>query len=152
MTDTDLAVAARVALALVLAASGTGKAFARAVPGRTSGAGDTVVAVGELALAALLLVVDAAWPAYTAGAVFALYTGVLVTRVLRHDRRPCNCFGALSRDRELSVATLLRNAWFLALAIVATGTATVHEPSAVLATVIAGVALAAVSTGLAVST
>ena len=62
-----------------------------------------------------------------------MFTVVLVRRIVRNDRRPCNCFGAASAKRDLSIGSLLRNTWFLVLALIATGTATMQEPSAVLA-------------------
>jgi hypothetical protein len=75
-----------------------------------------------------------------------------VRRVVKNDRRPCNCFGAASSTQDLSVGSLLRNTWFLVLAIVATGAATMQEPSAVFATLLVGVGLAAVSAVLVVRT
>jgi hypothetical protein len=155
VTADDVALAARVVVALILVASGVGKliAVAHILPTfRGRGATYTVVAsatalslpVAELVLAALLLSVDATWPAYVAVVVFAAFTVVLVRRIVRDDRRPCNCFGAAARTRALSVGSLVRNGWFLALAVLGTG-AVVHEPSAVGATLLVGVAFAGVS-------
>jgi hypothetical protein len=106
----------------------------------------------ELALAALLLLVDAAWPSWLALATFLVFTVVLVRRIVRNDRRPCNCFGAASAKRDLSIGSLLRNTWFLVLALIATGTATMEEPSALLGTVLIGCGFLAVSAVLVVRT
>jgi hypothetical protein len=163
MTANDVALAARVVVALVLVASGVGKLLgvSRAVRGYRAQFGGyawvaAVVALAlpiyELALAVLLLVVDAAWPSYLALATFVGFTIVLIRRVIRHDRRPCNCFGAASRRRDLSIGSLLRNTWFLVLALVATGAATMQEPSAVFATLALGLGFATVSAVLVVRT
>jgi hypothetical protein len=77
---------------------------------------------------------------------------VLVRRIVRNDRRPCNCFGAASSTRDLSMGSLFRNTWFLALALIATGTATMQEPSAILGTVLLGCGFLAVSAVLVVRT
>lgn len=161
MTTTDVAVAARFVVALVLIASGIGKlvgvmrgldTFRREFGGYASVAVAAALPLGELVLAALLLLVDSAWPGYVALGAFVAFTGVLIRRMLKQDRRPCNCFGAASRKRALSVGSLLRNTWFMVLAIVATGAATLHEPSAVAATVLLGCGLAGVSAVLVVRT
>jgi hypothetical protein len=163
MTGEDVALAARVVVAVVLVASGVGKLLAlRPAVGeyRAEFGGyawiSVVVALAlpvyELVLAALLLFVDAAWPSWLAVATFGVFTAVLVRRIARDDRRPCNCFGAASSKRNLSIGSLVRNTWFLALALVATGTATMAEPSAVLATVLLGCGLLAVSAVLVVRT
>jgi Methylamine utilisation protein MauE len=163
MTGTDVAVAARVVVALILVVSGCGKLLA--LPGSIAAAGDqfrgpprvrvavaVALPVAELVLALLLLFVDAAWPSYLALGAFVVFTVVVVRRLVEGDRRPCNCFGAAARPRGLSVGSLARNAWFVALAIVATGAATVHEPSAFLATLVVGLGFAAVSAMLVVRT
>jgi hypothetical protein len=163
MTGTDVALAARVVVALILVASGVGKLLAvrRSAHsygqqfGGNAGVGLAValaLPVYELALAVLLLVVDAAWPSWLALATFVVFTIVLARRVVTNDRRPCNCFGAASSTRDLSVGSLLRNTWFLVLALVATGAATLQEPSAVFATLLLGCAFAAVSAVLVVRT
>jgi len=81
-----------------------------------------------------------------------VFTGVLARRLLKQDRRPCNCFGAASSRRALSTGSLLRNTWFLVLALLATGAATVHAPTALIATLLVGAAFAAVSAVLVVRT
>ncbi|MDQ1430849.1 MAG: Methylamine utilization protein MauE [Actinomycetota bacterium] len=163
MTANDIALAARVVVALVLVVSGVGKLLGvRQSIGRYRAqfAGYAWVAVAvaltlpvyELVLAGLLLFVDASWPSYLALATFVAFTIVLVRRVVRNDRRPCNCFGAASRQRTLSIGSLVRNTWFLVLALVATGAATMQEPSAVFATLVVGLGFAAVSAVLVVRT
>jgi len=162
VTADDVALAARVVVAIVLVASGVGKLLAvrqsihgyRAQFGRY--AWITVLTalalpVYELALAALLLLVDAAWPSWLALATFLVFTVVLVRRIVVDDRRPCNCFGAASK-RDLSLGSLFRNTWFLALALVATGATTMSEPTAVLGTVLLGCGFLAVSAVLVVRT
>jgi hypothetical protein len=163
MTANDIALAARVVVALVLVVSGVGKLLGvqHSIRGyRAQFAGYAWIAVVvalalpvyELVLAGLLLLVDASWPSYLALATFAAFTIVLVRRVISNDRRPCNCFGAASRQRTLSIGSLLRNTWFLVLALAATGAATLQEPSAVLATLVLGLGFAAVSAVLVVRT
>jgi len=163
MTANDVALAARVVVAVVLIASGTAKLLgvrsaARGYRARFGGYAWIALAVAlalpvyELVLAVLLLVVDAAWPSYVALLTFVVFTAVLVRRIVRNDRRPCNCFGAASSTRDLSIGSLLRNTWFLVLAIVATGAATMQEPSAAFATVLVGCALLGVSAVLVVRT
>jgi hypothetical protein len=163
MTTNDIALAARVVVALVLVASGVGKllgmrASVRGYRAQFGGYAWIAVVVAlalpvyELVLAAVLLFVDAGWPSYLALATFAAFTVVLVRRVIRNDSRPCNCFGAASRKRDLSIGSLVRNTWFLVLALVATGAATMQEPSAVFATLLLGLALAGVSAVLVVRT
>jgi hypothetical protein len=163
MTANDIALAARVVVALVLVVSGVGKLLGvrQSVMGyRAQFSGYAWIAVVvalalpvyELVLAGLLLFVDASWPSYLALATFVAFTVVLVRRVITNDRRPCNCFGAASRQRALSIGSLLRNTWFLVLALVATGAATMQEPSAVFATLVLGLAFAAVSAVLVVRT
>jgi hypothetical protein len=163
VTAADVALAARVVVALILVASGMGKlvgALRMAPTFRGQGTLYTTVAIGtavslpvaELVLAALLLFVDAAWPAYLAVLAFVIFTVVLVRRMLRDDRRPCNCFGAATKKRNLSTGSLVRNTWCLVLAVIGTGAATMQEPSAVWATALVAVAFGGVSAVLIVRT
>jgi Methylamine utilisation protein MauE len=163
VTADDVALAARVVVAIVLMVSGLGKLVAlRQSVGQLrskfggypwiTGVVALALPVYELVLAALLLFVDAAWPSWLALATFGVFTVVLVRRIVVDDRRPCNCFGAASTRRNLSIGSLLRNTWFLALALVATGTATMAEPSAVLGTVLVGAGFLAISAVLVVRT
>jgi hypothetical protein len=163
VTADDVALAARVVVALVLVASGVGKLLAvrQSISEYREQFGGyawitVLVALAlplyELALAALLLFVDATWPSWLALATFAVFTVVLVRRIVINDRTPCNCFGAASTKRDLGIGSLLRNSWFLALAVIATGATTMAEPSAMLATVLLGCGFLAVSTVLVVRT
>jgi hypothetical protein len=163
VTANDVALAARVVVALILVASGVGKLLGVRDAARTyrqqfgSYAWVALLValalpVYELVLAVLLLVVDTAWPSYLALATFVVFTIELVRRVVKNDRRPCNCFGAGSSKRNLSIGSLLRNTWFVVLAIVATGAATMQEPSAVFATLLLGCGFLAVSAVLVVRT
>ncbi len=150
MTANDVALAARVVVALVLVVSGVGKLLAL----RQSSARGVALLLPlcELVLAGLLLFVDATWPSWLALVTFAAFTVVLVRRVVIDDRRPCNCFGAASRGRELSGESLFRNTWFLVLALIATGATTMQAPSAVFATLLLGLGFAVVSVALVVRT
>jgi hypothetical protein len=163
MTADDVALAARVVVAIVLVVSGVGKLVAirqsvRRFRAQFGGYAWITVLVAfalpvyELGLAALLLFVDATWPSWLALATFAVFTVVLVRRIVVDDRRPCNCFGAASTRRNLSIGSLLRNTWFLALALVATGTTTMAEPSAVPGTVVVAAGFLAISAVLVVRT
>ena len=163
MTADDVALAARVVVAIILVVSGVGKLLAvrqsirqyRVQFGRYACI-TVLVALAlplyELALAALLLFVDATWPSWLALATFAVFTVVLVRRIVINDRSPCNCFGAASTKHDLGIGSLLRNSWFLALALIATGTATTSEPTAMLGTVLLGCGFLAVSAVLVVRT
>jgi hypothetical protein len=163
VTADDVALAARVVVAIILVVSGLGKLLAfgptfRASRSEYGGYAWITLLVAlalpvyELVLAVLLLVVDASWPSWLALLTFAAFTVVLVRRIVRNDRRPCNCFGAASAKRDLSIGSLLRNTWFLVLALIATGTATMQEPSAMLGTVLLGCGFLAVSAVLVVRT
>ena len=86
MTANDVALAARVVVALILVASGVGQAARRAPGGAHATAQQfgryawvallvaLALPVYELVLAVLLLVVDAAWPSYLALATFVVFT------------------------------------------------------------------------------
>ncbi len=163
MTANDVALAARVVVAIILVASGVGKLLAlrqslHSYRVQFGGYAWISVLVAvllplyELALAALLLFVDATWPSWMALATFAVFTVVLVRRIVSNDRRPCNCFGAASTKRALSIGSLLRNTWFLALALVATGATTLAEPTAVLGTALLACGFLAVSAVMVVRT
>lgn len=155
MTADDVALAARVVVAIILIVSGVGKILALGPTFRAGGSGFLValaLPLYELILAVLLLAVDASWPSWLALLTFAAFTVVLVRRIVRNDRRPCNCFGSASATRDLSIGSLLRNTWFLVLALIATGSATMQEPSAMLATVLLGCGFLAVSAALVVRT
>ncbi len=60
-------------------------------------------------------------PAFAAVGLLALFTGAVVANLLRENAAPCPCFGAVAVERPVSGRTLFRNAWLLALAVIATG-------------------------------
>jgi hypothetical protein len=162
VTATDVAVAARVVVALVLLASGAGKLVAlprTTVAFRQDLGRYAWIAFGvaialplvEVLLAAALLFVDAVWPTYLAVAAFVVFTAVLVRRIVKDDRRPCNCFGAAASKRAVSTLSLVRNGWFLVLAVLATGASSVHEPTATVETVVLGAVFAGISAVLIVA-
>ena len=156
MTFTDLSVAARVVVALVLVTSAVAKLWTlRRVPaGRLELGGYVVVTVAvaaglpaaELAVAAQVLFVDGQWPVLVAALLFAAFTIVLARRLAAGDRRPCNCFG--QGTRSVSSASMVRNGWFLALAVVASGADGVGDAPHGAVTIAAGVVLAGVSAAL----
>jgi methylamine utilization protein MauE len=125
----SLAEAARLTVGIVLVVSGVGKLVARrgsqvelggfGVPATLVPAAALAIPVAELVVALLVLVVPARWPVWLAVAAFALFTGVVVAELQRGVTAPCRCFGSLS-TRPMSTRALLRNTWFLALAVVAT--------------------------------
>lgn len=76
---------------------------------------------GGLALA-LVLVHGAAWPAFLAIAVLALFTGAVVANLLGERPAPCPCFGPPTAGaRPVSAATVARNGYLVALAVLGTG-------------------------------
>ena len=52
----------------------------------------------------------------------------------------------------VSTLSLVRNGWFLVLAVLATGASSVHEPTATVETVVLGVVFAGISAALVVRT
>ena len=76
---------------------------------------------GGLGLA-LVLVQGAAWPAFLAIAVLALFTGAVVANLIGERPAPCPCFGPPTAGaRPVSAATVARNGYLVALAVVGTG-------------------------------
>jgi hypothetical protein len=119
----ELAEAARWAIGGVLAVSGTAKLVGSRRGAAGPGVGGILVlplSMVELATAGALLIVDAVWPVWLALAMLAVFTGVVFASLLRGTTAPCNCFGALN-TKPVSSWALVRNAWFVALAVVATG-------------------------------
>jgi hypothetical protein len=153
LTFTDLGVAARAVIALVLVTSAVAKIWTLPrVPTRRPELGGYVVVtvavaaslpVVELAVAALVLFVDGQWPVVLAALLFAVFTVVLARRLAAGDRRPCNCFG--QGTRAVSSASIVRNGWFLALAVVASGADSVGDAPHGTVTIAVGVVLAGVS-------
>jgi hypothetical protein len=76
---------------------------------------------GGLGLA-LVLVQGAAWPAFVAIAVLALFTGAVVANLIGDRPAPCPCFGPPTAGaRPVSAATVARNGYLVALAVLGTG-------------------------------
>ena len=127
----SVALVARVDLAAAFALSAATKIAGRAelargledfgVPG--SGAVATVLPPAEAALAALLVTVrQEAWPAFLAIAVLAVFTAAVVANLTGGHPAPCPCFGPPSAGaRPVSAATVARNGYLVALAVLATG-------------------------------
>ncbi|HMG28478.1 MAG TPA: MauE/DoxX family redox-associated membrane protein [Acidimicrobiia bacterium] len=127
-----LVFAARVTVAVVLAYAAfakmheagrlPGQMRAIGVPPPLSVAAAVVVPTVELVIAlALLGFPYSPVPAFAAIAVLALFTGVVIANLTSGQRKPCPCFGAVAVERPVSSLALVRNAWLLALAIIATG-------------------------------
>ena len=79
--------------------------------------------VVEGGLAAVLVMVrGAAWPAFLAVAVLALFTGAVVANLIGGRPAPCPCFGPPTAGaRPVSAATVVRNGYLVALAVLGTG-------------------------------
>lgn len=76
---------------------------------------------GGLALA-LVLVPGEAWPAFLAVAVLAVFTGAVVANLIGDRPAPCPCFGPPTAGaRPVSAATVARNGYLVALAVLGTG-------------------------------
>jgi hypothetical protein len=82
-----------------------------------------VLPVVEGGVAAFLVAVpDAAWPAFLAIAVLAVFTGAVIANLLGGAPKPCPCFGPPGADaRPVSAATVARNGYLVALAVIGTG-------------------------------
>jgi uncharacterized membrane protein YphA (DoxX/SURF4 family) len=123
-----LAAAARIVLAATFVISAIAKlASWRALPGamvafgvprRYASAAAVAVPVGELVLAALLVVFwSASWPAWLAVVLLAGFTVLVVRAAARHV--PCPCFGA-GNGGPANAMSVVRNGVLLALAVLAT--------------------------------
>lgn len=99
-----------------------GQLRAFGVPGGLSVATAVAVPVVELTIGfSLFAFPNSSVPAFAAVALLALFTGAVLANLLRENAAPCPCFGAVAVERPVSGRTLFRNAWLLALAILATG-------------------------------
>jgi hypothetical protein len=127
-----LVFAARGTLAIVLAYAAVAKLHeARRLPGQMRAFGVPValsvatavlVPVIEFAIGVSLFAFpNSSVPAFAAVALLALFTGAVLANLGRENPAPCPCFGAVAVERPVSGRTLVRNAWLLALAILATG-------------------------------
>ena len=77
----------------------------------------------EAGLAVLLVTVrDQPWPAFLAIGVLALFTGAVVANLVGGRPAPCPCFGPPGAGaRPVSAATVARNGYLVALAVLGTG-------------------------------
>lgn len=150
----EVALAARITLASALLVSGVAKLLAGArldalvpgLPDRWQPALARVVPVVELA--AVIALLAAPWTPAAAWAtvgLLAVFTVALFLALTRPEPVPCNCFGAMS-ERPVGGASLVRNGWLIALAVVATGT---ERPVHALAVATLVVAFGAITTVLA---
>jgi hypothetical protein len=88
---------------------------------------------GGLALA-LVLVRGEAWPAFLAVAVLALFTGAVVANLIGGRPAPCPCFGPPTAGaRPVSAATVARNGYLAALAVLGSGATAGASVGAVIA-------------------
>jgi len=126
-----VALVARITLAATFALSAATKladrpGFARALQAfglRRSEALSLALPVVEGGLAALLVLVRTeAWPAFLAVAVLALFTGAVVANMIGGRPAPCPCFGPPTAGaKPVSAATVARNGYLVALAVLGTG-------------------------------
>lgn len=127
-----LVFAARVTVACVLAYAAFAKLLevkrlpaqmrAIGVPAPLSVTTAVIVPSVELTIAVALVAFPySSLPAFAAIALLALFTGVVVANLASGQPKPCPCFGAVAVERPVSPLALVRNAWLLALAIIATG-------------------------------
>src|SRR5205807_10209212 len=66
---------------------------------------------------------DSPVPACAAFGLLSLFTGAVVANPARAEPPPCPCFGMATADQPVSARTVVSNAWLLALAVIASGTA-----------------------------
>jgi len=90
----------------------------------------------EAGVAVLLVSVrGSAWPAFLAIAVLAVFTAAVVANLAGGSPAPCPCFGPPGdAARPVSAATVARNGYLVALAVLGTGaTAGASAPATVAA-------------------
>lgn len=82
-----------------------------------------VLPVLEGGLAILLVAVrEPAWPAWLAIALLTVFTGAVIVNLLGDAPAPCPCFGPPGAGaRPVSAATVARNGYLVALAVIGTG-------------------------------
>jgi uncharacterized membrane protein YphA (DoxX/SURF4 family) len=121
-----LTFAARVLLGAVFLVSGALKVGDRRWPEVATAFGTPRWAVpvlpwAEVALgAALAAQVGGPWPPVAALGLLAVFSAGTVVHLARGERVPCGCFGA-SSERPADGATLARNLFLAALAVLALG-------------------------------
>jgi hypothetical protein len=101
----------------------------------------------EAGLAVLLVVVrGAAWPAFLAIAVLAVFTGAVIVNLVSGAPKPCPCFGPPGADaRPVSAATVARNGYLVALAVIGTASTDGASTGAALAPAVVTVTLTLVA-------
>jgi hypothetical protein len=155
VNDASLALAARVVLAAVLAASATAKLrsrvalssealqsqMGRLISERYAPMIGPVLPPAELAVAVALVAWWSPVPGVVALVLIAAFTVVLVRAQARHV--PCLCFGVSSLDAPVGPASILRNGVLAGLAVLAIG-----DPAGAnaVATIVLIVVFAAVAT------
>lgn len=150
-----LVLAAR--LALIVALSGSAFFKLRAlrslptqmqafgIPGSLAVAAAILVPAAELAIAVSLGVFrHSSVPAFAAIGLLSLFTGAVIANLARDEPPPCPCFGMATADQPVSSRTIVSNAWLLALAVIATGTAETTDDTRVLLAGVIGLAMTAV--------
>jgi hypothetical protein len=150
-----LVLAAR--LALILALSGSAFSKLRAlktlpaqmqafgIPGPLATVAAILVPAVELAIAVSLGTFrDSPVPAFAAIGLLSLFTGAVIANLARDEPPPCPCFGMATADQPISARTIVSNAWLLALAVIATGTAETTDDTRVLLAYVVGLAMTAV--------
>lgn len=150
-----LVLAAR--LALIVALSGSAFFKLRAlrtlpaqmqafgIPGSLAVVAAILVPAAELAIAVSLGVFrDSSVPAFAAIGLLSLFTGAVIANLAREEPPPCPCFGMATSDQPVSSRTIVSNAWLLALAVIATGSAETTGDTRVLLAYIIGMAMTAV--------
>jgi len=137
-----IALVARITLAAAFALSAATKlagrrADARAlqefgVPAPAAGVLSFGLPPVEAAVAVLLVTVrGAAWPAFLAVALLALFTAAVVANLAGGRPAPCPCFGPPAAGaRPVSAATVARNGYLVALAVLGTGATAGASPAA----------------------
>ena len=150
-----LVVAARFALIVAFTASAGSKlrglktlpAQMRAfgIPGEFARAAAILVPAAELAIAVLLATWnDSSVPAFAAIGLLSVFTGAVVANLARAEPPPCPCFGTATADQPVSARTVVSNAWLLALAVIATGSAETTDDTQLVLAYVIGAAMTAV--------
>lgn len=150
-----LVVAARFALILAFSGSAFFKLRSlRALPAQMRAFGmpasvaavaAVVVPTAELAIAVSLGIFrDSPVPAFAAIGLLSLFTGAVIANLARAEPPPCPCFGMATADEPVSARTIVANAWLLALAVVATGTAETTDDTRLVLAYVIGAAMTAV--------
>ncbi len=144
-------------MALILALSGSAFFKLRAlralpaqmrafgIPGSLAAAAAILVPTAELAIAVSLGTFrDSSVPAFAAIGLVSLFTGAVIANLARAEPPPCPCFGMATADQPVSTRTIISNAWLLALAVIATGTAETTGDTRLVLAYVVGLAMTGV--------